>query len=238
METGATSPQLSKIRKQRQNPYNDNINFYFSLGVQFYNKGLYVRSFNSFINGAKQGCRKCQYRVSVHYWKGRGVKTNPEKEVFWLKKSAAQNYLPAIYNLGIAFITGAGVPKDDEAAASWFTIGANLGHANCHGQLGICYQKGHGVSKDLQMAIYHVEQAVAKGASNYNRYLTQLKLMIQEEETKLYLDPNSCRICFLLPRDSVFYPCGHIASCFSCGSKLETCPVCRLPCNVIKTYFA
>ncbi|KAL5710200.1 hypothetical protein ACHQM5_020792 [Ranunculus cassubicifolius] len=40
-----------------------------------------------------------------------------------------------------------------------------------------------------------------------------------------------CVVCFDAPRDCFFLPCGHSATCFSCGTRIVdeagTCPICR-----------
>jgi hypothetical protein len=38
-----------------------------------------------------------------------------------------------------------------------------------------------------------------------------------------------CAICWDLPRDTVFVPCGHISSCYICSKGCKRCPVCRKP---------
>jgi Zinc finger, C3HC4 type (RING finger) len=36
-----------------------------------------------------------------------------------------------------------------------------------------------------------------------------------------------CAICWGLPRDTVFVPCGHISSCYICSKGCKRCPICR-----------
>ena len=37
-----------------------------------------------------------------------------------------------------------------------------------------------------------------------------------------------CKACMLVPRDTVFIPCGHIFACEGCAMRVECCPVCRV----------
>ena len=41
-----------------------------------------------------------------------------------------------------------------------------------------------------------------------------------------------CTICRDAPRDVIYFPCTHIASCAACSADLDECPICR---EVIKT---
>ncbi|KMT12328.1 hypothetical protein BVRB_5g102700 [Beta vulgaris subsp. vulgaris] len=55
-----------------------------------------------------------------------------------------------------------------------------------------------------------------------------------DEETQEDLEEGCrrlCVICFDAPKDCFFIPCGHCASCFTCGIRIAeaagTCPICR-----------
>ncbi|KAI3835894.1 hypothetical protein MKX03_035160 [Papaver bracteatum] len=51
-----------------------------------------------------------------------------------------------------------------------------------------------------------------------------------------------CVICFDAPRDCFFLPCGHCATCFTCGTRIAeeagTCPICRRKMKKVKKIFA
>lgn len=54
-------------------------------------------------------------------------------------------------------------------------------------------------------------------------------------------DEGKCVICFANDQNSVFVPCGHIATCFECGSdyfkRTNECPICQKKVDmVIRTY--
>jgi hypothetical protein len=52
-------------------------------------------------------------------------------------------------------------------------------------------------------------------------------------------DSNNCKICMDAIVSCAFVPCGHIATCFDCGSSLKDCPICREKVNmVLKTFKA
>ena len=38
---------------------------------------------------------------------------------------------------------------------------------------------------------------------------------------------NECVVCMDRPRNTVLTPCGHLACCHACATRLSRCPVCR-----------
>jgi hypothetical protein len=40
-------------------------------------------------------------------------------------------------------------------------------------------------------------------------------------------DPPQCKICMDTETQALFTPCGHAATCWECGWKMERCPICR-----------
>jgi len=52
-------------------------------------------------------------------------------------------------------------------------------------------------------------------------------------------DTSKCIICFEREREVLFYPCGHISCCQTCGKAQQQCPVCRAAVkDVVKTFTA
>ncbi|MQL83864.1 hypothetical protein Taro_016367 [Colocasia esculenta] len=51
-----------------------------------------------------------------------------------------------------------------------------------------------------------------------------------------------CAICCNAPRDCFFLPCGHCATCFTCGTRVTedagTCPICRRRMKKVKKIFS
>ncbi|OUZ99093.1 zinc finger protein [Macleaya cordata] len=51
-----------------------------------------------------------------------------------------------------------------------------------------------------------------------------------------------CTICFDAPRDCFFLPCGHCATCFTCGTRIVedagVCPICRRKMKKLRKIFA
>ncbi|KAM3137634.1 hypothetical protein pb186bvf_010248 [Paramecium bursaria] len=56
------------------------------------------------------------------------------------------------------------------------------------------------------------------------------KLVIDEFQiSQEAQDSDQCVICFINPKDTIFYKCGHKAACYKCSSLFRNgkCPICR-----------
>lgn len=69
-----------------------------------------------------------QYLLGMKYDTGEGGMHNPQKAMFWYRKSAEQGHGPAQYWLASHYLTGDGVPKDGILAYVWFSVSAANGY--------------------------------------------------------------------------------------------------------------
>jgi E3 ubiquitin-protein ligase XIAP len=47
-----------------------------------------------------------------------------------------------------------------------------------------------------------------------------------------------CNICLINKKNVAYEPCGHVSSCRSCASRMNTCPICRTPISdILKLIF-
>ncbi|XVF05328.1 hypothetical protein REPUB_Repub05bG0162900 [Reevesia pubescens] len=64
------------------------------------------------------------------------------------------------------------------------------------------------------------------------------KPLNQEESNN---PPSLCVVCSDAPRDCFFLPCGHCATCFTCGTRIAedagTCPICRRKMKKVRKIF-
>uniref|UniRef100_A0A0D6QXU7 RING-type domain-containing protein n=1 Tax=Araucaria cunninghamii TaxID=56994 RepID=A0A0D6QXU7_ARACU len=64
---------------------------------------------------------------------------------------------------------------------------------------------------------------------------------IKSQKSEIY-QRRLCAICYDASRDSFFLPCGHCATCFTCGMRIseETnmCPICRKKIRKVRKIFA
>ena len=69
------------------------------------------------------------------YENGQGTSKNYNETINWHKKSAAQNYPSAHYNLGRLYDSGSGVRKNYSEAIKSFRRAAQLGDKNAQARL-------------------------------------------------------------------------------------------------------
>ena len=78
----------------------------------------------------------------------------------WLKKSAEQGNVEAMYRLGITYdFCGWGLRHYRKRAFVWFRKAAELGHDEAMRSLSGCYKLGHGTKKDRAKALEWAEKA-------------------------------------------------------------------------------
>ncbi len=78
---------------------------------------------------AQQGDAASQFQLSLLYANGKGVPTNINQSLRWLRASAHAGYAAAQSNLGAAYSRGQGVPQDYVRAVAWFSLAAAQGNA-------------------------------------------------------------------------------------------------------------
>jgi hypothetical protein len=47
---------------------------------------------------------------------------------------------------------------------------------------------------------------------------------------------DCCILCCEQPMDCALVPCGHQVCCADCGKQLKTCPICKVPCSVLRIF--
>mmetsp|Transcript_1133 Transcript_1133/g.2114 ORF Transcript_1133/g.2114 Transcript_1133/m.2114 type:complete len:393 (+) Transcript_1133:1-1179(+) len=47
---------------------------------------------------------------------------------------------------------------------------------------------------------------------------------------------DACILCYERSMDCVLIPCGHQVCCRECGKNLNTCPVCKVDCSVLRIF--
>ncbi len=68
----------------------------FQAGKASFQSGDYKQAFRQLLPLAVDGKAEAQYAVGYMYYYGYGVSEDTESGLFWIKKSADQNYLPAV----------------------------------------------------------------------------------------------------------------------------------------------
>lgn len=148
-----------------------------------------LNQYDCLIKGAELGNKIDQYNLSIYYL---NYHIDGNKGIFWLTKSAEQDYAAAQYNLAVEFwksknleqaLYWAEKAKNNHFLAAYDILGliyiskkeyflakmyleksAQLGNSNSMYNLGLLYENGTGVTKDLNIAISWYEQAANSGS--------------------------------------------------------------------------
>tara|TARA_R110002110_G_scaffold415794_1_gene656140 strand:+ start:9055 stop:9987 length:933 start_codon:yes stop_codon:yes gene_type:complete len=102
-------------------------------------------SFNETLLAAKKGNSNAQFALAIEHL-SRG---EPEKMIFWLKKSSGQKNVFAQIFLAGMFEEGVFLPQDYSSALDLYTKASEQGHRYAQFKLGEMYQKGKGIKVDL-----------------------------------------------------------------------------------------
>lgn len=68
-------------------------------GKNNFEGGYYQDAFHQLLPLANEGSKEAQYAVGYMYYYGYGVSHDAESGLFWIHKSAEQNYAPAVQAL-------------------------------------------------------------------------------------------------------------------------------------------
>jgi len=128
---------------------------------------------------AGKGDMHSQYKLGIAYLRGNEVKVDSNKAVFWLKKSAANNYVKAMYQLGLCYYDNQCVDKDKSLAFRWFKAAASKGYAPAQYLLSESYLIGHGTKKSPSLALAWIKRAKKNGMYNTKKLKAKIEKAIQ-----------------------------------------------------------
>ncbi len=124
--------------------------------------------FAALLAKAEKGDAQAQFEVGQAYLGGKGspLLRDEAASLQWLRKSAAQNYAPAIFWVGLAYQDGNGVKMDDVEAAKWLRRAADLKLAGAQYALGWYYAGGRGMERNMDEAMKLFRAAAEQGDMN------------------------------------------------------------------------
>jgi len=109
----------------------------------------HAQSFSWRLKAANNGCADSQLEVAYHYGNGIGVNVNYAQAVAWLKKSAEQGYVEAIYKIGDVYAYGNwGVSKDPVKGVKYYKEASSKGHIVAKNNLAHHLFEGIGCNKN------------------------------------------------------------------------------------------
>ncbi len=133
---------------------------------------------------AISGDAEAQYKLGECYYRGY-IQYDEKKWLYWLQKSADQNYADALYELGILHYTGRFVEKNFKKAFEYLQKAAQQNHVGATHQLGQCYFEGNGVEKNINEALKLFRIAADQG-DVYSQYSLGLAYFNGIHVTKNY----------------------------------------------------
>ena len=104
------------------------------------------------LKNARQGDASAQYKVGLHYYKGKIVPQDFKQAMQWFQKAADQNEAGGQFKLGQCYLFGKGVKKDIKQAMIWLQKAADQNHPGAQFVLGHQYAEGDSVKQDLSEA--------------------------------------------------------------------------------------
>lgn len=101
---------------------------------------------------AADGDYRAQYYLAYMLDSGLANGRDPATAFSWYRKSAEQDYLPAIVQLGYLYSIGRGTSQSDADAFKWYAKGAQMGDPVAQNNLGTMIRAGKPYRKDDKLA--------------------------------------------------------------------------------------
>ncbi|KAI3906619.1 hypothetical protein MKW98_009527 [Papaver atlanticum] len=189
-------------------------------------------------------------RTDVAVLTSSNLKQDPQSDDWYVKLSYGERWLSYILGSGIMTVLVLAVFKmcvkcQSAVDGTGYQQRNNLGYDS--------YQPRTNLGNDRTPLLINKDDDLSSWGSSYcsgsndEEDLEDSKIVgsLEGNSSKDGENSNShrlCVICFDAPRDCFFLPCGHCATCFSCGTRIAeeagTCPICRRKMKKVKRIFA
>jgi TPR repeat protein len=145
---------------------------------------LIYETWQAFITERKAvaGDPVAQHEIGIRYLLGRGVDPDTAKGAYWTARAAAQNVLPARYNLGILTYHGWGVEWNPFESFRQFAYCAEHDMVEAQYTLGEFYTQNLVVSLDWEKAVFWVGKAAQAGFTPAKKALEEIKKRMPQPE--------------------------------------------------------
>jgi hypothetical protein len=128
-----------------------------------YEKHQYAEAKLAFEDLAKTGHAGAQYQLGLMHHQGDGVAPDIREGLRWYRRSADQNFPPALYAIGLLLDQGFGVKENPVEATKHFKRAAELGHPQAQFTYGYMLQQGRGAPKNGPEALKWFHRAAEQG---------------------------------------------------------------------------
>lgn len=189
-------------------------------------------------------------RTDVAVLTSSSLKQDPQGDDWYVKLSYGERWLSYILGSGIMTVLVLVVFKmcvkcQSAVDGTGYQQRNNLGYDS--------YQQRTNLGHDRSPLLVNKDDDLSSWGSSYcsgsndEEDLEDSKIVGSPEGNSSKDGENSsshrlCVVCFDAPRDCFFLPCGHCATCFTCGTRIAeeagTCPICRRKMKKVKRIFA
>jgi len=135
----------------------------FDDAIAAFNYGDNDQANKDFYKLAGAGDPRAEYYLAYMLDAGLGTGQDVNSAANWYRKSADQDYLPAVVYMGYIYSTGHGVSRDDKQAFKWYTKAAQMGDAIAQNNLATMLRMGRPYAKNLQLAAQWFLQSAMQG---------------------------------------------------------------------------
>ena len=145
-----------------------------------------------YLDAARDGDAEAQYMAAHAYSRGFGVPVMPEKARFWLEKSAAQDFAPALVQLGHEVLLGIGSAHDIERGKALLQRSIELGAVDPYVILGAYYMglNSNNGPLNMHLAAQHLQRGAKLGHPAAMLYLGVMYHRGLEPEAETDADLN------------------------------------------------
>jgi len=156
---------------------------------------LIYESWQAFITERKaaSGDPVAQHEIGIRYLLGRGVEADTAKGAYWTARAAAQNVIPARYNLGILSYHGWGMAWNPFESFRQFTYCAEHGMPEAEYTLGEFYTQSLVVPLDWKKAELWVEKASRAGYAPAQKALEEIRKRMAQQHSSSERPADSTR---------------------------------------------
>ena len=160
----------------------------------------YITAYNYYFEIAEKDDCEIKCNLGVMYKKGKGVKRDDQKALYWFTKASEQGCKRANFHIGMMYENGDGVKKNYLKALDYFMDSgvysehiknkieiykkeAEVGEGELQYKLGLIYENGIGIRKYSKSAIYWYKKAASNGIRDANNRLACLYYRNHDNES-------------------------------------------------------
>lgn len=155
----------------------------FERGLAAIEMGNPARAHQLWLPLAEAGNPNAQFGLGMLFMDGMGVAQDFDEAVYWLFKSADQDFPPAQYHLGKVYERGIGVQPDIKRAIHWWERAAEQDMGAAQYRLGQIYWDGEGVPVDKTRARDYLTRARDNGEFISSDYRAAFTATLPQQQT-------------------------------------------------------